>query len=316
MLKSQRLVQLIMRVNALKSFTVQQLADEFGLSARTITRDLQELSELGVPVYSVQGRGGGYRLLQERILPPIAFTEGEAVAMFVACQSLNNLSALPFDEGAESALHKFYHYLPVDVRERIDRLKQKVAILSPSRTMIPECLRTLLQAIMIRCVVTIGYSSSQGVKERNIQPIGLYASGGYWYCPAYCFLREEVRLFRADRIRSAVLNESMEWREEADQWDLWNRPENVDANKIPFTVSLTRNGVRQLESDEWFGPSLVVQADGGGKALIRISPENMRFYADHIWRLGADARIVEPAEAVEYMQRKIESLKSVYANNE
>lgn len=70
MQKSQRLIQMIMLINARKSFTVNELANEFGLSSRTITRDLQELSELGVPLYSVQGRGGGYKLLQERLLPP------------------------------------------------------------------------------------------------------------------------------------------------------------------------------------------------------------------------------------------------------
>jgi predicted DNA-binding transcriptional regulator YafY len=51
--KSQRLFQMMMRINAKKSFTVKELADEFGLSSRTIMRDLQELSELGVPIYSI-----------------------------------------------------------------------------------------------------------------------------------------------------------------------------------------------------------------------------------------------------------------------
>ena len=83
MLKSQRLIRLMMVINAKKSFTVRELSDEFGLSPRTITRDLQELSEVGFPIYTVQGRGGGYRLLQERMLPPIAFSVNEAVAMFL-----------------------------------------------------------------------------------------------------------------------------------------------------------------------------------------------------------------------------------------
>ncbi|UUZ92597.1 HTH domain-containing protein [Paenibacillus sp. P25] len=68
MIKSQRLIRLMMVINARKKFTVRELADEFGLSPRTITRDLQELSEIGVPIYTVQGRGGGYRSLQERML--------------------------------------------------------------------------------------------------------------------------------------------------------------------------------------------------------------------------------------------------------
>jgi predicted DNA-binding transcriptional regulator YafY len=101
-------------------------------------RDLQELSELGIPIYSIQGRGGGYELLNQRLLPPISFAEGEAIALFFVCQSLDYFSSLPFGEGADSALHKFYHYLPADVKEQIDRLKNRVMLWSPYRLMSSE----------------------------------------------------------------------------------------------------------------------------------------------------------------------------------
>ncbi|WP_242615246.1 helix-turn-helix transcriptional regulator [Paenibacillus solani] len=187
MQKSQCLIQLMMMINAKKSFTVRELADEFGLSVRTISRDLDELSGLGVPIYSVQGRGGGYRLLQERMLPPISFTESEAIAIFFACQSLGYFSTLPFGDGAATALHKFYHYLPADIKEQIDRLKDRVMIHSLFRRMSADILQTLMEAVMVRQAVTISYRSSAGSSQRHIQPIGLYASSGYWYCPAYCF---------------------------------------------------------------------------------------------------------------------------------
>lgn len=196
----------MMVINAKKSFTVRELADEFDLSPRTITRDLQELSEVGFPIYAVQGRGGGYRLLQERMLPPIAFSENEAVAIF--------FGSVPFDKSAASAIHKFYHYLPDSAKEQIDRLKNRVVIWNPHRTMSADCLQILMQAIMINSVVTIAYKSNDGETQREIQPVGLYASEGYWYCPAYCFLRQTYRLFRADRIVFASLNDSIPYRED------------------------------------------------------------------------------------------------------
>ncbi len=82
MSKSKRLLELMMTVNRKRKFTVKELAREFGVSSRTILRDLQELSELGVPLYSEVGPHGGYQVLNERMLPPIAFTEEEAVAIF------------------------------------------------------------------------------------------------------------------------------------------------------------------------------------------------------------------------------------------
>jgi predicted DNA-binding transcriptional regulator YafY len=312
MQKSQRLIQLIMMINVRKSFTVRELADEFGLSSRTITRDLQELSELGVPIYSIQGRGGGYKLLQERLLPPISFSEGEAIAIFFACQSLNYFSSLPFGEGAGSALHKFYHYLPADVREQIDRLKDRVMIYSPHRQMSPDVLQTLLQAIMIRSVATIEYRSGSGISKRDIQPIGIYASSGYWYCPAYCFVREEVRQFRADRILSATINEWIPCREDIEQQTLLNVPEKDHLEQIMLLLELTEKGVWLLESETRFAPFIQRSEDGRGTASIPIAAVDMPFYTERIWQLGEDAKISGPVEAVAYMKQKIEAMRLLY----
>lgn len=313
MQKSQRLIQMMMRINAKKSFTVKELADEFGLSTRTITRDLQELSELGVPIYSIQGRGGGHRLLQERLLPPISFSESEAIAMFFACQSLDYFSSLPFGEGAYSALHKFYHYLPVDVREQIDLLKNRVMFWSPYRWMSPQILQTLLQAILTRSVVTIEYKSSSGMKERNIQLIGLYASSGYWYCPAYCFLREEIRQFRVDRILSALLNESIPYRDDIGQKTLTDKPNKDHLEQTELQLEMTKKGVWLMESNPRFAPYIQRNKNGSGQAIIRIAAEDLNFYVDLIWQLDGEVKIIRPAQAIKYMKQKIESVRLLYS---
>ncbi|WP_419872260.1 helix-turn-helix transcriptional regulator [Candidatus Pristimantibacillus sp. PTI5] len=314
MQKSQRLIQLMMMINARKAFTVQELANEFGISSRTITRDLQELSELGVPVYSVQGRGGGYRLLQERMLPPISFTEGEAVAIFFACQSLEYFSSLPFGEGASSALHKFFHYLPADVKGRIDRMKNRVAIYSPYRQMSPDILQTLLHAIMDRSIVTIGYRSSKGVQERNIQPVGLYASSGYWYCPAYCFLRKEMRQFRADRMLSAVMNPTMESREDIERQTLLDKPEKSQLEQTVLLLELTEKGIWQLDTHARFAPYIKRNEDGTGTAAVPIAAEDLNLYVELIWALAEDVKIIGPTEAVAQIKQKMKAMFLMYEN--
>ncbi|MDP9699151.1 putative DNA-binding transcriptional regulator YafY [Paenibacillus intestini] len=114
--KAQRLVQLIMLVNERRTFTVQELADECGVSRRTMIRDLAELSGLGIPLYSEVGPHGGYRVLREKVLPPISFSEHEAMALFFAAQSLQNYKSLPFNNEVQSALRKFFHYLSSDLK--------------------------------------------------------------------------------------------------------------------------------------------------------------------------------------------------------
>jgi predicted DNA-binding transcriptional regulator YafY len=111
MSKSKRLLELMMTVNRKRKFTVKELALEFGVSTRTMLRDLQELSELGVPLYSEVGPHGGYQVLKERILPPIAFSEEEAVAMFFAVYALRHYSSLPFEAESASSLDKFYLHM-------------------------------------------------------------------------------------------------------------------------------------------------------------------------------------------------------------
>lgn len=315
LIKSQRLIQLMMVINAKRSFTVRELADEFGLSPRTITRDLQELSEVGFPIYSVQGRGGGYRLLHERMLPPIAFSENEAVAVFFACQSLQYFGSVPFDESAASAIHKFYHYLPADTKEQIDRLRNRVVIWNPHRTMSADCLQTLLQAIMNDSVVTIAYKSGDGVTQRDIQPIGLYASEGYWYCPAYCFLRQTYRLFRADRISFASVNDGFPDRKDLGGRSVfdWITPDlSRFDQQCDLLVELTEEGVRSLETNVWFSAHIELHEDGRGILRMRIPVQKIEFFTDLIWPLGGEAKIVEPHEAVAYIRRKIETITKCY----
>jgi hypothetical protein len=108
------------------------------------------------------------------------------------------------------------------------------------------------------------------------------------------------------------LNPSIPCRDDVDRRTLWNPPDNTGAETVAFTIELTPDGVRSLQSDQWFGASIVRHEDGGGTATIRIAAENLTFYADHAWGLGTDVRIAEPIEAVEYIRRKIDAMKLRY----
>ncbi|MCD1260292.1 transcriptional regulator [Paenibacillus athensensis] len=200
MKKAQRLIELMLAINERRRFTIKEMADAFGVSERTMHRDLQELCDLGMPLYTEFGPHGGYRLLHKRMLPPILFAEQEAVAMFFAFQSLQYYASLPFEAETASALNKFYHYLPDDAKLTINALKERVAFWSPQRTAGSPFLQQLLEAALAQRPVRIVYASSGGDSERTVQPIGIYSSGGRWYVPAYCFSRDKALLFRADRV--------------------------------------------------------------------------------------------------------------------
>lgn len=83
MSKLQKLFDIIAYVNTKKYFTARDIADNFNVSIRTAHRYLSELDTMGVPLYTETGRNGGYRVLSGRTLPPIIFTEDEALAIFL-----------------------------------------------------------------------------------------------------------------------------------------------------------------------------------------------------------------------------------------
>lgn len=314
MSKSKRLLALIMTVNQKRRFTVKELAEEFQVSPRTILRDLQELSELGVPLYSEVGPHGGYRVLNERVLPPIAFTEEEAVAIFFANHALRHFSSLPFEEPFQSALKKFYHYLPGDMRERIDQLKQRFDFFTPTRQAKSPFLALLLQAAVEQRVLKMVYRSKKGISEREIQPIGIYAHGGLWYCPAYCFRSEGFRTFRCDRIQKVATEGVTATSLPLQEIHLENMGDHFPSTEkqLEMYVELTAAGVEQCEAEWWIKPFLHVREDGSGWLAGQIDQSDLDFMADYFIGLGLKSVVKKPHALVELMRGRIEELKERY----
>ncbi|MFD0694764.1 helix-turn-helix transcriptional regulator [Paenibacillus sp. GCM10027628] len=316
--KTQRLIQLMMAVNERIKFTVKEMADEFGVSERTMHRDLQELSELGMPLYTEFGPHGGYRLLKKRMLPPILFSEQEAVAMFFAFQSLQYYGALPFEAESSSALNKFYHYLPSDAKVRIDALKDRVSFWTPLRTQSSPYLQQIVEASIEGKPLHISYASKTGTTQRTIQPIGIYSNHGYWYLPSYCFQKEGFLLFRADRILSlepADVNHPVadlsdytikEWLETGTARDA-NQP------KMKLRVRFTNNGVRAYERNHGFGGNLELNQNGGGTLVTMMHRENLAYFSSYFLSLGADAVVEEPLEMVEWIQEQVRAMHHAYS---
>ena len=312
--KSKRLLELMMTVNRKRKFTVKELAEEFGVSNRTMLRDLQELSELGVPLYSEVGPHGGYQVLKERILPPIAFSEEEAVAMFFAVHALRHYSSLPFEAESASALDKFYLHMSGDVRDRIDQMKNRFDFVTPTRQQASPHLPILLEAAVQQQVLRIEYESRGEAACRSIQPIGIYASSGLWFCPAYCFLRQDFRIFRCDRIRSAVRD--TDGTEPIDLRDvhLGNREAYFRTEKVStgLYAELSRRGVQMCEAVLWLGSHLHVREDGTGWLEGPIPRDELSFYARFFVGLGNEATVKQPAELIEDMKRQFAEIMSKY----
>lgn len=311
MSKSKRLMELMMTVNRKRRFKVQELADEFGVSRRTILRDLQELSELGVPLYSEVGPHGGYQVVRERVLPLIAFTEGEATAMFFAVQSLRNYTSLPFEAESASALRKFYLNMPGDIRERVDSMKDRVEFVTPARRGDAPCLPQLLEAAINGSTLFIDYAAKgkQGHSSRRIKPVLLYAHNGFWYCTAYCYLREGYRVFRCDRISNVTVDESAAKQPLDPSHVQMERLETATPqHTVRIRAELSRYGVERCEGEHWFHQMLTVHDDGSGTIDGHIPQSDLSFFAQFFIGLGTEVFLHEPEQLKAEIRQKLQEL--------
>ncbi|GIL25247.1 helix-turn-helix transcriptional regulator [Actinocatenispora comari] len=182
--------------------TVRELAARLGVDERTVRRYAAHLVDLDIPVQSVRGRYGGYRLSPGYRLPPLMFTDDEALAVLLGLLTGRHTAA---PAAAESAAAKLHRVLPAQLADRLDALRD-TADLTPAPAATPPetgVLLVLAAAARDRQPVEIGYTARDGrTGRRTVQPYGIVALGGRWYLTGPDSASGELRTFRLDRIDS------------------------------------------------------------------------------------------------------------------
>lgn len=185
----------------------QDLAKKFEVSKRTIYRDITALSEMGVPIVSLPGEG--YELMEGFYLPPLVFTDDEAIALFLGARLLGQQATGALTLKAEQALAKIAAALPKETRQRVESLTRIIGFITPQdRFNLDEPrLVTLQHAIQHRRVIHLRYHSyhQNETTEREVEPHQLFYSDGAWYVSGYCRLRQDMRSFRLSRIEKLTL---------------------------------------------------------------------------------------------------------------
>jgi predicted DNA-binding transcriptional regulator YafY len=193
------------RLRAPRAVSAAWLAEELGVTRRTVERDLATLRAAGLPLLSEPGRRGGQRLSPSAVLPPLNLTDREATALLVA---LTMVEGMPYTSAGRTAAFKIRRGLPAATATATHDLCDRIRItqLSPSGVD-RRILGVLEDAVASATVVRIDYTDQHGAAtQREVEGAGfLGAADGWWYLGAYCRLRQDNRLFRLDRIRRAAL---------------------------------------------------------------------------------------------------------------
>src|SRR5690606_6299998 len=182
--------------------TAERLAREFGVSVRTVKRDVAALERSGAPVWSRPGPSGGYGLVPGASLPPVSLSPTQAVALLAAVAAASDA---PYADLATAGVRKIVDVLDPRTRTRAEELAGRVWVDAPRPS--SRAVRSALEEAMAdQRVVRIRYTSATGTTTtRDVQPMLFASTNGRWHLIGWCRLRDAVRWFTVDRIERAAV---------------------------------------------------------------------------------------------------------------
>ena len=216
-----------------------EIARRLGVDRRTVRRYIVALEEMGIPVTAERGAGGGYALVAGFKLPPMLFTDDEALALSLGLLAASALGLGETAAGLTSARAKLERVMPADLKRRLRAADETMQLDLPASGPPAEghVLATLSAAAQAQRTVHVVYEAADRSRtERDLDPYGLAYRGGCWYVVGHCHLRQGPRTFRVDRIPSVARTSRT-----------FARPENFDTLAAISTAIATLPRAHQAE---------------------------------------------------------------------
>ncbi|WP_314065933.1 YafY family protein [uncultured Vagococcus sp.] len=309
MSRTQKLYDMLWYVQTKKKFTAQELADEFSLSLRSVYRYLSDLADMGLYIESKQGRYGGFQILDNQLLPPVLFLEDEIVSLFFAMSSLDDFQDFPFQLNVTAAREKLLSVIPLSLRNRLEKLSDVFQLRQPPQTVTTPFLSEIMTAALSKNRLFVTYHSQTKRSEKTLEPMGVYASNGLWYLYARDLVLNDLRYYRIDRLLSVTpLMELVENSVPLKMMETDYHPKET----IKLVVELGENGVNKCLETPYLRDSLVINKDGTGYIDGRLSPSDLSYTAEFVLQLGAEAKVIEPREMIDWLLDKTNTLLKIY----
>jgi predicted DNA-binding transcriptional regulator YafY len=293
-----RILRLLSLLQTYRHWAGDDLSDRLGVSPRTLRRDVDRLRELGYPVDTTRGTGGGYQLSAGTRIPPLLLDDEEAVAIAVGLRTAAGGGVTGIEETSLQALAKLQQVLPPRLRRRVDALAdatETTVFTNRQPTVGADTLVAVAQAARGREQLRFGYAAADGTESsRLVEPHRLVARGRRWYLVAWDLQRDAWRTFRVDRLSRPFANGVRFTPRELPAEDaaayvaqaLRNVPRGHEALlAIPLPLDATRQQVPR-----WLGE---LSADGPDRTLLRAANDSAAWLALTLTMVPVDATLVD-----------------------
>ncbi|MCE5236575.1 MAG: YafY family protein [Clostridiaceae bacterium] len=295
-----RLFEIIYLLLQKKSATAGELAERFGVSKRTIYRDVDTLGLAGIPVYTEKGRGGGISLLPQFVLSKSLLSEREQNEILSALQGLSVVKSAD----AESVLKKLSavfnksaaNWLEVDFTGWDYKDGDKF---SGFKT-----------AILERRIAEFDYYSTYGEKtNRRIEPIQLWFKSRAWYVKGFCHTRQDVRLFKLSRVKNLTVTNELFLPRDLLALPLNPGPAAHQKRDIELKIKISPQMLHRLYDE--FDEDMVEKQPDGSFLVTAVWPEDEWVYGT-ILSYGEYAEVLSPAHVREIIKVKAQKTAEKY----
>jgi predicted DNA-binding transcriptional regulator YafY len=181
------------------------LAQRLKIDRRTVRRYIAMLEEIGIPITAERGRDGAYSLVSGFKLPPMMFTDDEALALSVGLLAARNIGLAEAAPAVVSAQAKLERVMPTKLKKRVRAIDETVTLelARPTTPSDNAALIALSAAALSQQRVRLNYLTHDNKHtQREFDPYGLVYRGGRWYAIGMCHLRKDLRSFRLDRVQT------------------------------------------------------------------------------------------------------------------
>jgi predicted DNA-binding transcriptional regulator YafY len=319
-MRASRLLFILTTLQARGRATAPALAEECGVSLRTIYRDVDALSAAGIPIYSERGNLGGYRLVNGYRTRLNGMSALEAEALFLSGLS-GQVAELGLGAACASAQDKLLAALPAEMRDGAGRMRLRFHLDVPGwfgQSEHPACLPQLAEAVWGERRIQIRYRSWTAEKERVLDPLGIVLKGGAWYLVART--EDTVRTFRVSRIQELNLldgqiavsenfNLAAYWTENARRFEQEHQLERATLRLSPWAIKMMGSYLPPFA----VAGAAISEPDNDGWRTVSLPIGPFDHAAHDLLRFGAEAEVLAPDELRVLVARSVAQLGALYA---
>ncbi len=318
-MRADRLLSILLLLQAHQRMTAGELAKRLEVSERTIHRDMEALGTAGIPVTAERGMGGGWRLLEAYRTNLTGLNEAEIQALFFT-KPVRLLADLGLRKAADAALIKLLAALPSMSRRGAEQVGQRIHVDTTGWHHEEEdisALSTIQEAIWKERKLSMTYQRDGGNSfERLVDPLGLVAKGSTWYMVAA--VEGDARSYRVSRVRNARVNEEPCARpKDFDLAAFWAESSTHFVASLPRYPVKARIAPEVLETVYHAGRYARIEKfeppDADGWIMLCLLFEQEEAACGYLLSFGTRVEIVEPLDLREKVMRLAESVAAFYA---